>query len=137
MKREYCSDGSGRVSISGTGDWRSRAAGADRVEVADPTDVPGFEKVMRSCLGEEKLAVVIARAPCKLIDRWRPPAPEQKMELCSGCLLWMKIDCPALSTTPDGKVVIDTALCAGCELCTEVCNRGALAPRPAEERRRE
>jgi indolepyruvate ferredoxin oxidoreductase alpha subunit len=112
----------------------ARAAGADRVEIVDPHALKSLEKILRERLAADELTVIIARAPCKLIDRWRAPAPERRPELCSGCHLCVKIDCPALRVLPDGSIEIDAEYCAGCALCAEVCNRGAIVRRPKEER---
>ena len=37
----------------------------------------------------------------------------------------MKIGCPAISMK-DGKAQIDTTLCTGCNVCTQLCKIGAM-----------
>ena len=37
----------------------------------------------------------------------------------------MKIGCPAISIR-DGKAVIDSTLCTGCGVCTQLCKLNAL-----------
>lgn len=44
-----------------------RVAGADTVDVVDPTDIKAFEELLRQRIGEDKLSVVIARKPCILL----------------------------------------------------------------------
>jgi indolepyruvate ferredoxin oxidoreductase alpha subunit len=77
-------------------------------------------------LAEKALSVIIARRPCKLIDRERRSMPAYESEKCKTCGLCFGIDCPALVKTDDGHVEINSALCAGCYLCTDICLPGAL-----------
>jgi indolepyruvate ferredoxin oxidoreductase alpha subunit len=103
-----------------------RAAGADNVDVIDPVDIKGLDALIKQRLSEQALSVVIARRPCKLIDRDRRPAPLYETEKCKTCGLCFGIDCPALVKKDDGHVEINSALCAGCYLCTDICVPGAL-----------
>ena len=53
------------------------------------------------------------------------PAIKANKDKCVGCKQCMSIGCPAISVT-NGKVNIDTTLCVGCNLCTQMCKLGAL-----------
>ena len=108
-----------------------RASGADNVDVIDPKNIRQLDALVKQRLAENALSVIIARRPCKLIDRERLPPPQYDRAKCKTCGLCFNLDCPALVKTEDGFVEINTALCAGCYLCVETCPADALA-RPGE-----
>jgi indolepyruvate ferredoxin oxidoreductase alpha subunit len=103
-----------------------KAAGADNVDVIDPKNIKELDALVKLRLSNQALSVIIARRPCKLIDRDRQPMPAYESETCKTCGLCFGIDCPALVKTDDGHVEINSALCAGCYLCTDICLPGAL-----------
>jgi indolepyruvate ferredoxin oxidoreductase alpha subunit len=103
-----------------------RASGADNVDVIDPKDVRALDALLKRRLSEPSLSVIIARRPCKLIDRDRMPMPLYSMDKCKTCGLCFGLDCPALGKTAEGYVTINQDLCAGCYLCAETCPTDAL-----------
>jgi indolepyruvate ferredoxin oxidoreductase alpha subunit len=103
-----------------------KACGAENVDVVDPKNIKEMDALVKKRLSENVLSVIVARRPCKLIDRDRHPMPVYETEKCKTCGLCFGIDCPALGKTGDGHVEIDAALCAGCYLCTDLCAPGAL-----------
>ena len=38
----------------------------------------------------------------------------------------LKIGCPAITRTPDGKIKIDATMCNGCGLCKNYCKFNAI-----------
>lgn len=102
------------------------SCGADNVDVVHPFDVKELEALVRSRMEEDALSVLIARSPCKLIDRSRSPAPDYEKEKCKKCSLCLNINCPAVLKRADGSIEIQTAYCAGCNLCVQVCPARAL-----------
>jgi indolepyruvate ferredoxin oxidoreductase, alpha subunit len=98
-----------------------KASGADNVDVVDPKNVHQLDELLKRRLAENALSVIIARRPCKLIDRSRTTAPVYVKDKCKKCGLCLNIDCPAMEKTPDGYVNINKALCSGCYLCVETC----------------
>jgi indolepyruvate ferredoxin oxidoreductase alpha subunit len=102
------------------------ASGADNVDVIDPKDIRRLDALLKQRLAEPALSVIIARRPCKLIDRERLPMPLYSMEKCKTCGLCFGLDCPALGKTAEGYVTINESLCAGCYLCAETCPTDAL-----------
>ncbi len=46
-----------------------KECGADTVDVIDPTNHKGFEELLAKRLDEDRLSVIIAKSPCKLIKR--------------------------------------------------------------------
>ena len=103
-----------------------RAAGADNVEVVNPYRTEELESLVKRHLNEDKLSVVITRFPCRIIERRKSAAPSYIADKCTKCAVCLGIDCPAIRKRADGLIELDTALCAGCNLCVEVCKFGAL-----------
>lgn len=104
------------------------ACGADNVDVIDPKDAARLDALIKRRLSENALSVIVARRPCKLIDRDTLPSPDFNSVKCKTCGLCFNLDCPALVKTEDGRVSITTALCAGCYLCAQTCPADALTP---------
>ena len=67
----------------------------------------------------DRLSVIIFKSPCRLIDRRRRPAPT--ISDCRACGTCIKIGCPALGKDADGRAVIDTNQCIGCDQCAQSC----------------
>ena len=102
------------------------AVGVDRVRVADPFDLKGFEAAVKEELAAEEPSVIIAQRPCALLKGVKYAGKcVVNTEKCRGCKMCMKLGCPAI-TFRDGKAIIDGSQCNGCELCTGVCPFGAI-----------
>ena len=63
-------------------------------------------------------------------------ALEVNSERCNGCGLCFRIACPAIVASDEidpksGRALawIDPLLCTGCEICAQVCARGAILSR--------
>lgn len=103
-----------------------RSCGVENVDVIDHTDVKAFEQLVKKRVGQACLSVIIARSPCKMIDRSRKAATVYESQLCRQCGLCLEIDCPGVMKTEEGLAGIDAAVCVGCGLCVAVCPFGAL-----------
>ena len=103
-----------------------KALGFNRVTVADPYDLAGFESILKEELAAEEPSIIISRRPCVMIKGTvHKPAITVNTEKCVGCKMCMKIGCPAISVR-DGKAQIDKTLCVGCNVCSQMCKLGAL-----------
>ncbi|HQO58592.1 MAG TPA: thiamine pyrophosphate-dependent enzyme [Candidatus Omnitrophota bacterium] len=105
------------------------AAGADYVDVVDPYEVEKFQSLLQERLQQKALSVIIARHPCKMIDRSRGPAVVIDSRQCRRCRQCLLLDCPAIIAGSDGAVSISETLCVGCGLCLKVCKFNAIVPR--------
>jgi indolepyruvate ferredoxin oxidoreductase alpha subunit len=103
-----------------------RSCGVDHVDVISAYEFKNLEALVRQRLDENALSVIIARAPCRLIDRDTRPAPIYEQEKCKTCGLCLSIDCPAITPRDGGFIEIDKETCTGCYLCTTVCAPKAL-----------
>ena len=103
-----------------------KAIGIKRVRVVDPYDLQECEDVILEEMAVEEPSVIISRRPCMLLKYVKPKAPVKVNEdKCVGCKSCLKIGCPAVSFK-NGKAVIDTSLCVGCEVCTQMCKLEAI-----------
>jgi indolepyruvate ferredoxin oxidoreductase alpha subunit len=93
---------------------------------------------LRASLEAEGPAVVVAQRACALLpearQEWMPLKVDA--ERCNGCGLCFRIACPAIAASDEidpktGRPLawIEPLLCTGCEICTQVCHRGAILSR--------
>ncbi|MBP3204321.1 MAG: indolepyruvate ferredoxin oxidoreductase subunit alpha [Lachnospiraceae bacterium] len=103
-----------------------RAMGINRVRVVDPYDLTACDQVIKEELAAPEPSVIISRRPCVLL-KYVKAAPPLKVDCdkCIGCKSCMRLGCPAISVK-NGKAVIDTTLCVGCGVCSQLCKFGAL-----------
>jgi len=127
--------GTGRLAAGGQGkrvapEDIAKGCGVEMVRVVNPNDLRVTESTLREALDYSGVAVIIFRRPCALLVKPRLPHridPEQ----CNGCRLCLRIGCPAISLTfPSNRdkplAVVDEALCVGCGLCAQLCQRSAI-----------
>jgi indolepyruvate ferredoxin oxidoreductase alpha subunit len=113
----------------------AKAMGIQRVHTVDPYDLQAVEAALRDCLDNEGPAVIVSRRECALLPaarkRWMTLAVNA--DQCNGCGLCFQVGCPAIvksdavdEKTGRAKARIDPLLCTGCEVCAQVCARGAI-----------
>ncbi|HRZ39524.1 MAG TPA: thiamine pyrophosphate-dependent enzyme [Candidatus Omnitrophota bacterium] len=110
------------------------AAGADQVDVLNPYEMDGFQALLKTRLAEDKLSVIIVRAPCKMVDRSRSAVFEIDAQKCKKCRQCLMLDCPAILEGVDGMITINEALCVGCGLCKQVCKFDAISLKKKQDR---
>jgi indolepyruvate ferredoxin oxidoreductase alpha subunit len=127
----------------------ARAMGIDRVSVVDPYDLAQLGKVIDQEIRAPEPSLIISRRPCVLLDRNARRIQRQvDQEICTGCKMCLKLGCPAMRSSSEGKVIggkviggkviIDSLLCNGCPVCEQVCKTGAIKPvTPADQSARE
>jgi len=113
------------VSIEEVG----RACGMKKVATVNPYDLKETEKAVSEALAFGETSLIVTRAPCPL--RTREPVGNRRSidsSKCKSCLACVKLGCPAIEVTEKGKKpAINEELCAGCNLCEQVCAFGAIA----------
>ena len=103
-----------------------RAVGISRVRVVDPYDLTACDTAVKEELAAREPSVIISRRPCALLKYVRHPGPiAADPDKCVGCKSCMRIGCPAISIV-DGKAAIDSTLCTGCGVCSQLCKFDAL-----------
>jgi indolepyruvate ferredoxin oxidoreductase alpha subunit len=122
------------------------AMGIEHVYVVDPYDLKQVETALRSSLDVEGPAVVVAQRECALLPEVRREwtTLEVNPERCNGCGLCFGVACPAIVASDEvdpktGRALawIDPLLCTGCEICAQVCARGAILTREQMIQRQE
>ncbi len=97
------------------------AMGINRVRVVDPYDLDQCDKAIKEELAANEPSVIISRRPCALLKYVKHKAPLRvNTDKCIGCKSCMRIGCPAISIK-GGKAHIDTTLCVGCGVCSQLC----------------
>ncbi len=107
-----------------------KTLGVASVRVVDPWDLQETERVIKEEAAREASSVIISSRPCILKQPVRRDYRlEIDEELCNDCGLCMRLGCPALAKE-GSKPAIVQELCAGCDLCEQLCRRDAIGRRP-------
>jgi indolepyruvate ferredoxin oxidoreductase alpha subunit len=105
------------------------ALGVEQFFEMDPFDLEESAATIQQCLSSPGVKVVLARQECAIqAMRQGLEVGEVRVEAdnCNLCKLCITVTgCPAIDVGDD-TVVIDPALCYGCGLCAQVCNRDAI-----------
>jgi indolepyruvate ferredoxin oxidoreductase alpha subunit len=113
------------VSIEEVG----RACGMKNVATVNPYDLATTQKAVNDALASDETSLIVTRAPCPL--RTRKPVGAMRsidQSKCKSCHACLKLGCPAIESTGKGtKPYINAELCAGCNLCEQVCAFAAIA----------
>jgi indolepyruvate ferredoxin oxidoreductase alpha subunit len=104
----------------------ARALGAESVRVVDPHDLAATLAVLKEETAAEHLSVIIAKAPCALLEKSTKDPYAVDEELCTKCAACVRLGCPAISRDESGRAVIDTSICVGCGQCVQVCRFDAI-----------
>jgi len=104
-----------------------KAVGVPNVYVVNAFDTAELEKTVKEATASDELAVIIAKAPCALLDK--SPVSKQyviNQDKCKKCQQCMKPGCPAITKTENSDIVINDTMCNGCGLCETLCRFGAI-----------
>ncbi len=116
----------------------AHAMGIEHTFLVDPYNLRETENALREAIKVDGPAVVVAERACALLPEARKQwiALNVDIERCNGCGLCFQIGCPAIlrSEAVDGKTgrhlaEIDPLMCTGCNICAQVCARGAIQTR--------
>jgi len=105
------------------------ALGVEHFFIVDPFDLDESTTTIQEALTLPGVKVVLSRQECAIQAQRRGDKAgtvhviPENCNLCKLCII--RTGCPAISIGED-TIVIDTALCYGCGLCAQVCNREAI-----------
>jgi indolepyruvate ferredoxin oxidoreductase alpha subunit len=116
--------------------------GVKHIEVVNPNNLDETKKAFERALEYEGVSVVIARAPCILLEIGEKRKKGKKIvpyeidrEKCVGCMECIsKFGCPAFYLS-NGEVHIDSDQCNGCGVCQQVCKFGAIRRKREDEQK--
>ena len=99
--------------------------GVKSIRTVDPQNLAQSVGAVESAMEEKGVRAIIFKSPC--IALVRPEEPKRvDAETCIGCMQCInEIGCPGL-ITKNAKATIDTSLCTGCGLCTQICPVDAI-----------
>lgn len=105
------------------------AVGVNHVYVVNAFDTEELERVVKEATAMDEVAVIIAQAPCALLDK-SPVAKQYRIdnEICKKCGMCMKPGCPAITKKENGDIMINDTMCNGCGLCYTRCKFGSIKP---------
>lgn len=97
-----------------------RGIGLTTVETIDPLDLEASVDCVKRVAAEPGVKAIIFKSPCIAITKPDKPL-HVKTETCINCKKCIReLGCPAI-VIHDGQVQIDSSLCTGCTLCSQVC----------------
>ncbi len=105
------------------------ALGVERFFIIDPFDLDEAAATIQKALELPGVKVVLSRQECAIqamrrgIRAGKVRVIPENCNLCKLCIT--HTGCPAIGIDED-TIVIDPALCYGCGLCAQVCNREAI-----------
>jgi len=105
------------------------STGVGFIRTVDPYDLKLLRKTLREAIRHPGPSVVIAQHACLMIKEQRQIQREPiqfKAEDCNFCQLCHQLGCPAIGWSDDTGPIIDELQCVGCEMCTALCQPGAL-----------
>jgi indolepyruvate ferredoxin oxidoreductase alpha subunit len=113
-----------------------RAMGVKNVRTIDPFDLEATKSAIHEEMNRPEPSVIVTDKPCVLVKREgvykRGAVLTVLEEECSGCRACLKIGCPAIVWNPvgglkkKGMAQIDYLLCAGCDVCRQLCKFDAI-----------
>jgi len=113
-----------------------RGLGIEHVVRVDPYDLDATRDALNDALSRDTLSVIIADAPCVLMERTQFDEPLQiNHQQCTDCHACTGVGCPGIGVDESGTLQIDSLLCIACTHCQQVCsdcNAGTDIPRVLE-----
>lgn len=99
--------------------------GISDIAVIDPLKLDDAVETVKEMASRKGVKAIIFSSPCAMIFR---PQNVCKVDTdkCVDCRMCVKeIGCPGI-VIKDGRVVIDSSLCNGCGLCSQICPADAI-----------
>jgi indolepyruvate ferredoxin oxidoreductase alpha subunit len=120
--RTLMGDVTAAVSIEDLG----RACGIGNIRTVNPREVAVVVAAIDEAIKSDEPWLIVSKAPCPLHLR-KPIGEPLKVEesACRRCGICLKLGCPGLERQ-DGNIRINKLLCAGCQMCKNICPAKAI-----------
>jgi indolepyruvate ferredoxin oxidoreductase alpha subunit len=112
----------------------AKACGVEFIRVADPNNLAQMIETFEDMLNYNGLSVVISRRLCateemRMLRPQRPVPFAVNPDTCIGCKICLTTyGCPSFIWSEDERIMkIDTSLCLGCGVCSQICPVEAIA----------
>lgn len=94
--------------------------GVASIRTVNPLDYEASVGAVKAAIDEKGVRAIIFKSPCIALVKSDIPLRVDADE-CLGCMNCInEIGCPALITR-EGKAFVDSSLCTGCTLCSQIC----------------
>ena len=102
-----------------------KGLGLRTVETVNPLQLEKAVDTVKRVSAESGVKAIIFKSPCAVLIKPEKSVviDENKCIQCRKCI--NSFGCPGI-VIRDGKVKIDSSLCTGCGLCTQVCPVNAI-----------
>jgi indolepyruvate ferredoxin oxidoreductase alpha subunit len=104
-----------------------RACGIVNIKTVNPREVSEVVATIDKAIKSDESWLIVSKSPCPLHLRKSIGDPlqveESKCRKCGACL---KLGCPGLERQ-SGNIRINKLLCAGCEMCKNICPAKAIS----------
>ncbi|MDR1291585.1 MAG: indolepyruvate ferredoxin oxidoreductase subunit alpha [Planctomycetaceae bacterium] len=116
----------GEDTISASIEDIGRACGINNITTVNPREVAKVVAAIDTAIKSNEPQLIVSKAPCPLHLRKMLGEPlEVDESLCRKCGICLKLGCPGLEKQ-DGNIRINKLLCAGCEMCKNICPAKAI-----------
>jgi len=103
-----------------------KACGVKNVRTVNPRDIQAAVALLKAATESPEPWLIISEAPCPLhLGKPLGKPLSVKAGSCKKCNICLKLGCPGLEKTGD-RVRINELLCAGCQMCQNVCPAKAI-----------
>ncbi|MDR3110090.1 MAG: indolepyruvate ferredoxin oxidoreductase subunit alpha [Planctomycetaceae bacterium] len=123
--------GSGKTLMGDTTNEASieeigKACGIKNIRTIEPRDIKNAVATLKEAIDSNEAWLIVSKAPCPLHLR-KPLGPPLKVDeaICKKCNACLKLGCPGLEKAGN-QITINQYLCAGCEMCKNVCPAKAI-----------
>ncbi|MDR1925512.1 MAG: hypothetical protein LBQ66_14160 [Planctomycetaceae bacterium] len=103
-----------------------QSCGINNIKTVNPRNVQEVTKIIDEAINSTEPWLIVSKEPCPLHLKKAIGKPlninESKCRKCSICL---KLGCPGLEKQ-NNKISINKLLCAGCEMCKNICPANAI-----------